>query len=664
MDSSYPHDSNRDKMKAPTLHKSSKMDDTYPLSGCVAQEVALLQVSAVNLSRSRSSRQSSAKLTHAFDESLVVDAYFTNSPKAIMSGQTLVPFYGKLLPEYRLVVMGGGGVGKSAFIIQVGNRCCHHSSRLVSLTDNCIRVPLQFIQHHFVDEYDPTIEDSYRSMRCVDDGVCLFDVLDTAGQEEYSAMREQYMRDGAGFLIVYSVTSRSSFREVQEFHRQVRRVKNSDWEPICLVGNKADLEHERRVSTSEGLELALSLGVDHFMEYSAKINFNVEKAFFDVVRLLRIQGPRPPRHDNDNSYDSKTSLFGKQLVISPDEAASPLGREKLARCLAHASRTNNIREVTQLLHAGADINAQPTLYGSALHVAAAFGHLDLTKLLLQRGAGINATAAYRSGLSALHEAATNGHLDVVKLLRRKGANINQSSAIRGTPLQAAAAGGHIKPVEYLLQEGADPALKAGPYSYPLHAGVQSGSIYIVTALLNGGADVAAVDNEGRTVLHRAAFAGEVHVMRILLERGAKCLLFALYKGNTPLDLADENGHFEAVKLLLEYGAKKAPTTGDEEGEADGDQSQEGSRGTRATRPAVAATSWNARTFGAYRVREVDHVDVAGAVAGQAATPAALESPADTASVRKERPLVNAIGFTQVSSPPDAKVEYDAPIMTS
>lgn len=71
----------------------------------------------------------------------------------------------------------------------------------------------------------------------------------------------------------------------------------------------------------------------------------------------------------------------------------------------------------QLLDACADINAQPTLYGSALHVAVAFGHLDLTKLLLQRGAGINATAAYRSGLSALHEASTNGHLEVVKHLR-------------------------------------------------------------------------------------------------------------------------------------------------------------------------------------------------------------------------------------------------------
>jgi len=106
------------------------------------------------------------------------------------------------LREYKLVVVGGGGVGKSALTIQ-------------------------FIQSHFVDEYDPTIEgaslespapaeaaDSYRKQCVIDEEVALLDVLDTAGQEEYSAMREQYMRTGEGFLLVYSITSRNSFEEM------------------------------------------------------------------------------------------------------------------------------------------------------------------------------------------------------------------------------------------------------------------------------------------------------------------------------------------------------------------------------------------------------------------------------------------------------------------
>ena len=145
----------------------------------------------------------------------------------------------QFLREYKLVVVGGGGVGKSCLTIQL-------------------------IQAHFVDEYDPTIEggnilpppcpwltlaDSYRKQCVIDDEVALLDVLDTAGQEEYSAMREQYMRTGEGFLLVYSITSRQSFEEIQVFQQQILRVKDRDYFPIIIVGNKCDLDGDREVST-------------------------------------------------------------------------------------------------------------------------------------------------------------------------------------------------------------------------------------------------------------------------------------------------------------------------------------------------------------------------------------------------------------------------------
>ncbi|KAF2395688.1 ras small monomeric GTPase rasa [Trichodelitschia bisporula] len=167
----------------------------------------------------------------------------------------------KFLREYKLVVVGGGGVGKSCLTIQL-------------------------IQSHFVDEYDPTIEDSYRKQCVIDDEVALLDVLDTAGQEEYSAMREQYMRTGEGFLLVYSITSRQSFEEMLTFQQQILRVKDKDVFPIIVVGNKCDLENEREVSTAEGEALARQFNCK-FVETSAKSRRNVDQAFYEIVREIR-----------------------------------------------------------------------------------------------------------------------------------------------------------------------------------------------------------------------------------------------------------------------------------------------------------------------------------------------------------------------------------------
>ncbi len=138
------------------------------------------------------------------------------------------------------------------------------------------------MQSFFVTDYDPTIEDSYTKQCVIDDRVAKLDsegnsdipcsgvgvqdhansflctkrhlkfffstVLDTAGQEEFSAMREQYMRSGEGFLIVFSVTDRKSFDEVSKFHKQILRVKDREEFPILLAGNKTDLTPQRRVS--------------------------------------------------------------------------------------------------------------------------------------------------------------------------------------------------------------------------------------------------------------------------------------------------------------------------------------------------------------------------------------------------------------------------------
>lgn len=162
---------------------------------------------------------------------------------------------------HKLVVVGGGGVGKSALTIQ-------------------------FIQSYFVQDYDPTIEDSYTKQCVIDDVVARLDILDTAGQEQFSAMREQYMRTGEGFLLVYSVIDRGSFDEIYEFHKHILRVKDVDDFPMILIGNKADLDSQRQVTTMEGEELSKQLKIE-FVEASAKNRMNVDCAFHQLVRVIR-----------------------------------------------------------------------------------------------------------------------------------------------------------------------------------------------------------------------------------------------------------------------------------------------------------------------------------------------------------------------------------------
>ncbi|KAH3762620.1 Ras GTPase [Pelomyxa schiedti] len=167
--------------------------------------------------------------------------------------------------EYKLVVLGGGAVGKS------------------SLT--CM-----LCMSHFIESYDPTIEDSYRTQFEVEGRVVVLDILDTAGQEDYSAMRSQYMRCGRGFLVVYSITSRPSFAECADLRIQLCRNLDRDEvdrrpAPVVLVGNKCDLVGERKVSAREGADFADSCGWKH-IETSAKNHMNVEEAFRMLVRAV------------------------------------------------------------------------------------------------------------------------------------------------------------------------------------------------------------------------------------------------------------------------------------------------------------------------------------------------------------------------------------------
>lgn len=179
----------------------------------------------------------------------------------------------------KVVVLGSGGVGKSALTVQ-------------------------FVQGIFVEKYDPTIEDSYRKHVDVDGGNYMLEILDTAGTEQFTAMRDLYMKNGQGFVLAYSIIAQSTFNDIPELRDQILRVKDAENSaakvPMVLVGNKCDLGDQRVITTDQGEALANKFKCK-FLEASAKTKINVEQVFFDLVRQIKESGPNKPRNPQTGS---------------------------------------------------------------------------------------------------------------------------------------------------------------------------------------------------------------------------------------------------------------------------------------------------------------------------------------------------------------------------
>jgi len=164
---------------------------------------------------------------------------------------------------------GSGGVGKSSIV-------------------------LRFVTGTFSSEYIPTIEDCYRKTCPVDQKTAFLDILDTAGQEEYIALRDQWVREGSAFILVYSVLSRQTFEEIPNFRDRILLVKEDETIPMVLVGNKIDLENERQVTTEEGKELATEYGNIPFVECSALKALHCDEVFHEAVRQIRKMDDKTP----------------------------------------------------------------------------------------------------------------------------------------------------------------------------------------------------------------------------------------------------------------------------------------------------------------------------------------------------------------------------------
>ena len=162
--------------------------------------------------------------------------------------------------RYQVGVFGISGVGKTALVIR-------------------------FCTDHFVEKHDSNIDDTHKRGCVIDEQACIVDILDSCGIDQFTTLRRQWIRENQGYLLIYSVTSKISFDQLNTFRQEIIEESGVD-APIFLVGNKADLTELREVSVEEEEEFANLLQYKLY-NTSAKTKSNVDEIFYDMIREIR-----------------------------------------------------------------------------------------------------------------------------------------------------------------------------------------------------------------------------------------------------------------------------------------------------------------------------------------------------------------------------------------
>ncbi|KAL4613583.1 GTP-binding protein RAD-like [Arapaima gigas] len=185
---------------------------------------------------------------------------------------------------HKVVLLGEHGVGKSSLArIFGGVEDGHESEETGNTYDRSV----------IVDEEEASI--------------LLYDIW----EQDSQWLKEQCMRMGDAYIIVYSVTDKASFEKASELRIQLRRARQSENIPIILVGNKSDLVRSREVSVEEGRACAVVFDCK-FIETSASLHHNVQDLFEGIVRQIRLRKDSKEQNARRLANSKRRESIGKK----------------------------------------------------------------------------------------------------------------------------------------------------------------------------------------------------------------------------------------------------------------------------------------------------------------------------------------------------------------
>ncbi|XP_056136528.1 ankyrin-2-like [Lampris incognitus] len=279
----------------------------------------------------------------------------------------------------------------------------------------------------------------------------------------------------------------------------------------------------------------------------------------DVVRYLLENGANQSIATEDGFTPLAIALQqGHNSVVSLLLEHDTKGKVRLP-ALHIAARKDDTKSAALLLQNdhNADVQSKMMVNRTTesgftpLHIAAHYGNVNVSTLLLNRGAAVDFTA--RNGITPLHVASKRGNTNMVALLLDRGAQIDAKTRDGLTPLHCAARSGHDPAVELLLERGAPMLARTKNGLSPLHMSAQGDHVECVKHLLQHKAPVDDVTLDYLTALHVAAHCGHYRVTKLLLDKRANPNVRAL-NGFTPLHIACKKNRVKVMELLVKYGA--------------------------------------------------------------------------------------------------------------